>query len=209
MKKIVALFIIMCAGMSFAQNDEAYVDSMVTQKMAALEMQGNPEYFFRKSYCEGNIQMMILPNGKMCTSKSTYYTTYVFWKVEENAITIQKFDNCGSFNPITISLNKVMIKALKDKKALKTEEVKPFEGEKADKNTFGNMSVKSCHTEYKFIFGNDIFEKSFKEFDLTNNSKYKNIHAKYNQSLQIIKLDHEISKFLRNLEEVGRFIREN
>lgn len=209
MKKIITLFALMIAITTFAQNDEAFVDTMVAQKMAELEMQDNPEYFFRKSYCEGNIQMFILPSGKMCTSKSTYYTTFIFWKDAMDNMMIQKFDNCGSFTPITITINKIVSKSLKDKQALKTGEVKPYKGEEVDDNAFGNMSVKSCHKEYKFVFGNKTFDKSFKEFDLTNDSKYKNLNLKHNQSLQLITLDNELSKILQDFEEAGRFIREN
>ncbi len=209
MKKIFLIFTLLLSNIIFAQNDEAFVDTMVAQKMAEFEMQDIPEYFFRKNYCDGNIQMMILPNGKMCTSKSTYYTTYVFWKVDEENMKVQKFDNCGSFNALNVRLNKEIMKSLKDKQALKTGEVKPYEGVKIDDNAFGNMSVKSCHKEYKFVFGDQIFEKSFKEFDLTNDSKYKNINAKHNQSLQLIILDNELSNLLQSLEESGKFIREN
>lgn len=199
----------MASVLGFAQNDEDFVNSLVIQKMAELEMQDNPEYFFRKDYCEGNVQMMILPNGKMCSSKSTYYTTYVFWKDAMENYGIQKFDNCGSFAPVTISTNKIVSKSLKDKQTLKIETVKPYEGEEIDTNAFKNMSVESCHKKYKFVLGNETFEKSFKEYDLTNNSKYKNINAKHNQSLQLITLDNELSEILKGLEEAGRFIREN
>lgn len=195
--------------MVIAQNDEAFVDSLVAQKMAELEMQDNPEYFFRKNYCDGNIQIIILPNGDMCTSKSTYYSSYVFWKGEEGKMTIQKFDNCGSHSPISIALNKTISKSLKDRQDLKADQVKPYAGEKVDENVFGNMSVKSCHKEYKFAFGKETFEKSFNESDVRNDSKHQNVNAKYNQSLQLIKLDNEVSKILQNLEEAGRFLREN
>ncbi len=59
MKKILFLFILSITSICFAQNDEAFVDALVAQKMAELEMQENPEYFFRKDYCDGNIQMFI------------------------------------------------------------------------------------------------------------------------------------------------------
>jgi len=209
MKLIVHLFFLMFTVMSFAQNDEAFVDTMVAQKMAELEMQGNLEYFVRKSYCEGNIQMFILPNGKMCTSKSTYFTTFIFWKDAMENMMIQKFDNCGRFTSITIPINKAILKSLKDRQALKIGEVKPYKGAEVDGNPFGNMSVESCHKEYKFAFGNETFDKSFKEFDLSNDSKYKNLNAKHNQSLQLIILDKKLSNVLHEVEEAGKFIREN
>jgi hypothetical protein len=209
MKKTLFIFALIITSICFSQNDEAYVDALVAQKMAELEMQQHPEYFLRKSYCDGNIQLFIMPNGKHCSSKSTYYAVYVFWKEGEDILKVQKFDNCGSFTPFPISISKNIKKALKDKQTLKTEEVKPYNGEKIDNDAFGNMSVQSCHKEYKFIFGGNTFEKSFREFDLTNDSKYKNVNADHNRSLLLIKLDNDISEMIKNFEESGKFFREN
>ncbi len=208
MKKILLFFTLIIAAIGFAQNDEAFVDNQVSQKMAELELQQNPEYFFRKDYCEGNIQMFNLPDGKLCTSKSTYYSVYLFWKEDENIMKLQKFDNCGSFIPISISRKKTIEKIFKNKQALKQGEVKPYEGEKIDENAFGNMSVKSCHKEYKFVFDGKPFEKSFREFDLTSDSKYKNVNAEHNNSLELIKLDILISEMFKDMEDSGNLLRE-
>ena len=209
MKKTLLLFTFFMIAVGFAQNDEAYVDSIVAQKMAELELQQNPEYFFRKDYCDGNIQMFTMPDGKLCTSTSTYYSVYVFWKEDDKIMKLQKFDNCGSFKPISLGISKDMSKVLKNKNALKIGEVKPYEGEKVDTNAFGNMSVSSCHKEYKFAFGRDVFEKSFKEYDLGNDSKYKNVNAEHNNSLELIALDKEISELIKKFDENGKFFRED
>ncbi len=208
MKKMLFFFALITTSIGFAQNDEAFVDALVAQKMAELEMQQHPEYFLRKDYCDGNIQMFIMPDGKHCASKSTYYTVYVFWKEDEDMMKVQKFDNCGSFIPIPLGISKNMKKALKEKQDLKTEDVKPYKSEKVDNNAFENMSVQSCQKEYRFVFDGAVFEKSFKEFDLTNDSKYKNVNADHNKSLLLIKLDNDISEMIKNFEESGRFFRE-
>ncbi len=208
MKKLVVLFAFIFSSISFAQNDEAFVDRQVAQKMAELEMQENPEHFFRKDFCDGNIQMFTMPDGKLCTSTSTYYSVFVFWKEDEKIMKLQKFDNCGSFKPISISISKEMHKILKDRETLKKEEVKPYEGDKVDTNAFDNMAVKSCHKEFKFFFGKQQIEKSFKEFDLSNDSKYKNVNAEHNNSLNLIVLDKEISEMIKNFEQGGKFFRE-
>lgn len=208
MKKTLLLFTFFMIAVGFAQNDEAYVDSMVAQKMAELELQQNPEYFFRKDYCDGNIQMFNLPDGRLCSSKSTYYSVYVFWKEDKDIIKLQKFDNCGSFMPITLSRKKTFEKIFKEIEALRQGEVKPYKGEKVDTQAFGNMSVQSCHKEYRFVFDGKPFEKKFREFDLTNDSKYKNVNAEHNNSLELIKLDAVISEMVKNLDENGKFFRE-
>ncbi|MDC8000555.1 hypothetical protein POV26_05875 [Aequorivita todarodis] len=209
MKKTLLFFAFIITSVISAQNDEAFVDALVAQKMAVLEMQQNPEYFLRKDYCDGNIQIFILPDGSTCASKSTYYSVYVFWKEGEDVMKVQKFDNCGSFMSFPVAITKNIRKALKDKQALKTEEVKPYKAEKIDNDAYGNMPVQSCHKEYKFVFGGDVFEKKFKEFDLTNDSKYKNVNASHNKSLVLIKLDEEISEMIKHFEESGKFFREN
>ncbi|MGO3182904.1 MAG: hypothetical protein ACTIJ9_08740 [Aequorivita sp.] len=209
MTKIITLFVLMIATISFAQNDEAFVDSQVTQKMAGLELQGNSMFFTRKDYCDGNVQMFTMPSGNLCTSKSTYYTVYVFWKEEGDNLKVQKFDNCGSFRTITINGQKIL-KFLKSKhKELQSQTVKPYKGEEIDENAFDNMEVQSCSKEYRFNLNGASFEKSFNEFDLTNNSKFKNENADYNNSLELISLDKDLSTFINIFENKGKFIREN
>ncbi|AFL82403.1 hypothetical protein Aeqsu_2962 [Aequorivita sublithincola DSM 14238] len=209
MKKLLFFLLVTITCTVYAQNDLDYVNIIVNQKMAELEMQDTPEYFFRNDYCDGNIEIFKLRDGKICSSNSTYYAVYVFWKEDENTLNIQKFDNCGSFKPFTIVVTKAMARALKDKEKLMYEDVLPYKAEKVDDNAFGNMSVQSCHKNYKFVFDNKVFEKSFNQFDLTNESKYKNLNAAHNNSLALIKLDNEISEIVKNLEINGKFFREN
>ncbi|MDN3723663.1 hypothetical protein QRD02_04665 [Aequorivita sp. SDUM287046] len=209
MKKYILVSFIFISFMGFAQNDETFVDALVNQKLAELEMQQHPEYFLRKNYCEGNVQMFVMPNGKHCASKGTYYSVFVFWKEGEDVMKVQKFDNCGKFAPIPIAMGKNIKKILKDKETLKTEEVKPFKSEKVDENAFDNMSVTSCHTAYKFVLAQEVIEKWFSEFDLTNSSKNKNVNADHNKSLLIIKLDKDLSEMIKHFEETGTFVRQN
>lgn len=200
------ILFILYSSFGFAQNDEAFVDSLVSQKMAELEMQSNPEYFFRKDYCDGSIKMFTLPGGKLCTSKSTYYSVYVFWK-EDEQLQLQKFDNCGSYVPLKIQDSKLLKNVISMKDALKSEEIKSYKPEN-ETSLFANMSVKSCHKEYNFNLLGSSFEKEITEFDVSNDPEYKNKNAKYNNSLSLMKLDDEISKLVKNLEDKGKFYRE-
>ncbi len=208
MKKILFLLMLTASALSYGQHDEAYVNALVAQKMAELEMQDNPAYFYKKDYCLGHIQMFMLPNGERCTSESTYYAVYVFWQKEDKQWGLQKFDNCGTFRPFTVDFGKDIEKALKNRDALITDEVKPYKGEQIDDNAFGNMKVQACRKEYQFVFGGTSFEKSFKEFDLSNDSKYKNVNAQYNNNLPLVKLDAALSEMIKSLEEGGKFFRE-
>lgn len=209
MKIYISLLTLMISLVSFAQNDEAFVDSQVSQKIAELKLHGNSMFFSRKDYCEGNIQMFNMPNGALCSSKSTYYSAYVFWQEQGENLKVQKFDNCGSYIPVSINGQKIL-KFLKNKAVeLQSQEVKPYKGEKIEEKAFGNMSVQNCAKEYDFNLEGKNFEKHFQEYDLTNSSKYKNENAAYNNSLELISLDEDISKFIKIFENNGKFIREN
>jgi len=199
MKKVVLIFAFIVSNIIFAQNDKNFVDALVTQKMAELEMQANPLYFYKMDYCEGAIQSFILPEGERCTSSSTYYAVYVFWKDGE-IMKFQKFDNCGSFMPFPISFDRNMKKILTDKQTLKSEKLKPYN------KTRVNDLEQNCFIDYKFVISGEKFEKSFKESDLDRNAKDKT--SKYNNALHLIKIDSEISEQLKVFEKNGKFIRE-
>ena len=171
-------------------------------------MQSNPEYFSRKDYCIGKIQMFVMPDGSNCSSRSTYYSTYVFWK-EGELLKIQKFDNCGSFEPLTIGGEKLFKKITNTAEALKKEEVKPYESATTPENNTANMSVESCRKEYFFKINSQTFQKEFKEYDLTSDPTNKNINAKHNNSLALIDLDKEVSELIDELERKGKFYRQN
>ncbi len=208
MKKIIFILFLTMSTFSFSQNDEAFVDALVAQKMAELEMQANPEYFYRKEYCDGNSQAFTLRNGELCTSKNTYYAVYLFWREDEN-LRFQKFDNCGRFSPFTISASKQMARSLKEKEALKAEKIRPFASNKLNDATSENSAMQSCHKEYKFVFEGVTFEKSFKDIDLVEKSKKESKNANHNKSLALVKLEGEISELVRNFETAGKFFREN
>ncbi|MAP81268.1 MAG: hypothetical protein CL526_09290 [Aequorivita sp.] len=208
MKNILILFALITCGVCLAQNDEAYVDSLVSEKFAELESQQNKEYFSRKDYCKGKVMIFTLPNGEVCTSRTTYYAVYVFWRESENTYKLQKFDNCGSFRPLTIERNSHFKNLLSKVEILKSEVVKPFKAENIEDHPTGNMTVKSCHKEFKFALNGDKFEKKYDEFDLEKESTYRNLNAEYNNSLNLVKLSNHISEIVDKHEESGNFYRE-
>lgn len=186
--------------MGFSQNNKAFVDTQVAQKMAALEMQQNPEYFYRMVYCEGKIQSFTMPGGISCTSNSTYYAVYVFWKEDKDKFKMQKFDNCGSFIPFQVNFNKNINRILEEKLELKQEKfLKNINSEP--------LSVQPCYTDYKFVFGGQSFEKNYENSKLLSDGNKKNL--KHNNALLIVKLEAEISQLIRSLDEKGKFFREN
>src|SRR5690606_40116458 len=117
----VFFLLVLISQIGFSQKNKAFVDAQIAQKMAELEMQKNPEYFYRMVYCEGEKQSFTMPGGITCTSDSTYYAVYVFWKEDNDKFKMQKFDNCGSFIPFQVFFNKSTNRILEDKNELKTE----------------------------------------------------------------------------------------
>lgn len=206
MKQILFILIFVSSTGVFGQNDEAFVEAQLSQIKAELEMQQVSEYFMRKDYCQGNIQIFKMPNGSMCASTSTYYSVYVFWKNEDKTI-VQKVDNCGTYEKITIEESPLLEKVSNLKHQLQKEEVKPYKSEIEDPSPFGNMQVEDCRKEFTFHYDDLDFTKGFKEYDLSNESKFPNVNADYNNNLPLIKLDRNITRLLADLESNGKFRR--
>ncbi|MBT0608907.1 hypothetical protein [Aequorivita echinoideorum] len=206
MKKTFLLLLMLYSFFAISQNDEAYVDEQIAQRVAQFKMGNISDYIIRKDFCEGNIQMFKMPDGKMCSSASTYYSVYVFWK-ENEKLQVEKIDNCGSFEVLSVSDTKFFDKALEMKSKLENEEVKPYKPKNQEAKPTGNMQVQDCRKEFKFHLGNSDFEKSFKEYDLGNNSTYENVNSEYNNALPLVKLDRNISEIIETLESEGKFFR--
>lgn len=207
MKKLILFFFFPLFVM--AQNDEDFVDRLVMQKTAELEIQGNRHFFTRKEYCVGHIEMFTMPDGSLCTSKSTYYAVYVFWKEGDDGLRIQKFDNCGAYIPVAVPYIRKLSRITQNKEALAKEEIKAYESEEKDQDPYGNMEVESCQKEYFFSLNGSVFEKRFHNYDITEDSRFKNKNASHNRSLQLIHLEKELAATIKNLETKGRFYREN
>lgn len=206
MKKIVLMFVLVTSTVVFGQNDEAFIEEQLSQITAELEMQQVHEYVIRKDYCEGNIQIFRMPDGSRCATPSTYYSVYIFWKGEDKTY-IQKVDNCGTFEKITIEGSALLNKVSHLKNQLQKDVVKPYQSEKKDPSPFGNMKVEDCKKTFTFHYSDLDFEKEFKEYDLSNESKFPNINADYNNNLPLVKLDRNITQLLADMESNGKFKR--
>ena len=206
MKKLLIIFIFVASTVVFAQHDEAFVNAQLTHIKAELVKQQVPEYFVRKDYCEGNVQMFKMSDGSMCASSSTYYSVYVFWRNEDGTF-IQKIDNCGGFEKIKIVDSFLLDRVSSLKDQLQKEDVKPYTTEKQDLSPFGNMTVEDCKKEFTFHFGELDFIKEFKEYDLSSNSKFPNVNAAYNNELPLIQLDRDVTEIVADLELKRKFRR--
>jgi len=109
--------------MSFAQNDEAYVNSLISEFTQSLKNRNIDTFFITERYCLGKTRIFTLENGRMCTSQGTYYEVYVFWQ-EEGKSFIKKIDNCGLLSSLELANDQIFAFVSSNSKDLKQNTVK-------------------------------------------------------------------------------------
>jgi hypothetical protein len=183
-----------------AQNDEAYVDSLVTEFTKSLENRGINTYFTAKRYCLGQIEMFQVENGRMCSSRGTYFEVFVLWKEEDGAAMIKKIDNCGLFFTLPLATMNLYDQFIADRTQLLMEDVKPYEVANPENSPTLSTKVHPCGRSYFFKFNEENSSKNFKLYDLTNESSQKNLNFDYNNGLRIVALDASLDEVASMLE---------
>ena len=206
MKKLIIAVVLLISIASFSQNDEAYVDGLVSEFTEKLEQRNIKEYFYTKRHCLGNIQMFQMPQGRMCSSKGTYFETYVVWKEDNGKTMLKKFDNCGIFTSVEIISDDIILFVQENDKLLKRA-VKKYEVANPENAPTLSTKIHPCSREFKFTSGTVSYGQAYKEFYLTNESKYPNINFDYNKSLKVVELDAMMSEIIGTFDKQGKFIR--
>ena len=204
MKKSFIVFLLMISTGLAAQNDEAYVDTQVNGFTASLEKRGISTYYTVKRFCLGEIEMFQLSNGKMCSSKGTYYEVYVLWKEIDGGTMIKKLDNCGLFFSLPLPDPAIYEAFLSNVSRLQAEAVKPYEVANPENSPTLSTKVHPCRRTYSFKEGENSFNKSYKLYDLTNESKQKNLNYDYNNGLLIVELDKLLDTVIGMLDSQFR-----
>jgi hypothetical protein len=119
---------------------------------------------------------------------------------------MKKLDNCGSYKSIQINDDIVFDVFSENIDLLKEEEVKGYAVENPENVPVQRSDVYPCFREFLFNSGDDVFEKEYNLFDLTNESKYENLHYEYNKSLVVVDLDQIIEELIKDQE--SKFERE-
>jgi len=201
MKKLF-LFLLLIPLACFSQRDEAYVNDLTNYFGVSLKDKGVTNYFIYKPYCVGEIQMFMI-DGKMCTSKGTYYQSYVIWN-EEGVDYIKKFDNCGSYKTAKLSDTAISDFVANHYPALKDDEVKPYRSSAYTGTPELRKTPSPCFKYYSFHKDDRAFEKQFNDFDISNDSEGENLNYTFNQTLKLI----ELNQMMNNIIVSNDFVRE-
>ena len=136
--------------------------------------------------------------GKMCTSKGTYYEVYVVWQ-EEGKDFIKKIDNCGLFFTETLDNTTLYDFYQKEYPALIDDEVKPYRSTAFTGKPQLRKEVQPCFREFSFVKGSRVDDKKFNLFALSNESDGKNENYTFNQTLKLVALNKKMDTLLNSL----------
>lgn len=188
-----------------AQNNENKVDALAQDFSEKLAKRQITSFFYSKQYCIGNTVMFKNDDGSMCLSNGTYYEIYFIWK-EDDQVMLKKIDNCGLYYSLPVDGDLVYDSFIENVDQLKNEQVKGYMVENPENVPAQRTEIHSCFRKYKFTTEGNSFEQDYKLFDLTNKSKYENIHYEYNNNLRIVDIDKIIEALV--LENKSSFRRQ-
>jgi hypothetical protein len=204
MKYILLGVLLLLSSLSYAQHDETYVDKLVSEFTTNLKNRNINTYLLSKRYCEGRIEIFKLENGRMCSSKGTYYAVYVFWEEGDKAM-IKKIDNCGLFYSLELNDDGVMAFIIQHKNEIKNNPVKPYKMATAASGPISSTEIHSCKREV--TFQDDLatsLEQSYRLFDLTNDAKEANLNYASNNRLKVVELDKLMGTTIEQMENKFR-----
>ena len=201
MKNVLLGVLLLLGTIGYAQHDEAYVVELVSEFTTSLKKRNINTYLLSKRYCEGSIEMFKLENGRMCSSKGTYYSVYLFWEEGDKAM-IKKIDNCGLFYSLELNDNNVMAFVKQHTNEIKNNPVKPYKMATAASGPISSTEIHSCKREiaYQDEITNS-FEQSYRLFDLTNDAKEANLNYTSNNNLKVVELDQLMGTVIEQMEK--------
>jgi len=205
MKKLALIIFGIISTLSVAQNDKAYVDSLVSDFTMDLKNESVNDYFYMYKYCDGHIEMFTLKDGTTCMSKDTYYEVYIFWINRENVM-VKKIDNCGLYNSVLIDNSNLFEFAINNSKQLKNGDIKKYAVKNPENVPTQRTEIHSCKRKFQFNLANDSFGKEYNLYDLTNESKYENLNYESNNKLKIVELEKKIEALISQM--ASKFRRE-
>lgn len=203
MKKIILFIFGIMTMLSVAQNDKAYVDSLVSDFTNSLNNNAVSDYFYMVKFCDGHMEMFTLKDGKTCMSKGTYYEVYVFWK-EENKAMIKKIDNCGMFSSLSLSDGDLFDFAKNNSQQIQEGEVKKYAVKTPENVPKQRSEIHSCKRKFQFNLNSNSFKQEYNLYDLTNGSKYENLNYKSNNNLKIVELEKMTDAVITKMESKFR-----
>jgi len=203
MKFVLIISLLFLSTLVFSQNDEAHTDSLVVDFTAKLDNRGIETYAVTKRYCLGEINIFKLGNEKICTSKSTYFSVYVFWQ-EDGKNMIKKIDNCGLYLSVELPDNMVMDFMDRNKDDIMMHPIKPYEIESKLGGPIRSTETYPCSRVLRYVSPELSFDQSFDLFDLTNDALEDNINYDYNNSLQALEFEKLLTLVISQVDDEFR-----
>lgn len=203
MKKYILIAFLLLSVVASSQNDEAYVDMLVTEFTAKLEQRGITNWLYTKQFCIGSNEMFMMEGGKMCSSKDTYYEVYVVWK-EEGKVMIKKIDNCGLFYSLELQDDSALVYLESHFTAIQEQEIRPYKGQNTTGTPELRTSVEPCRRNYYFKTSEQAFAKKINPYDLSAGTSNPNINFEYNSGLSLTKFDSKLSAVIEAVEDSFR-----
>lgn len=199
MKKAALVMIMMMSLSLFAQNDEAYVNEQVNEFTSKLESRGINSWYTNKRFCDGSIEMFQMDDGRMCSSKGTYYAVYVVWE-EDGTSMIKKIDNCGLFYSIPLKSNELTSFVQENYTELQLNSVKPYKADNISGQPTLRTATHPCKRSFVFKNENGVMKQKYDLYDLTTSETNPNTNYDYNKALPIVTLDSKLDKVIGALE---------
>lgn len=188
MKKIALIYFLSIGIFCNSQNDEAYVDRIVSEFTETIK----GDWVSNKRYCTGENKMFFMSDGSRCMSKKTYYEVFVFWTMD-NKTFMKRFDSCGSFE--SNSFDKVVLN-YDFQIDINNKYVKKYEVSNPENAPKLSTKIHSCYRTFVFNSEGKSYENSYSLYDLTNESKQKNLNYQYNKELKVTELDSIIDTMI-------------
>lgn len=198
MKKIILILILTFNHLSYSQQKENKIDSLITEYTSELKINGVNDFFYVKIFCVGGTKI-VFPNE--CDS---FYETYLFWRINNRSF-IKKFDTCENYKQIDITETKILESFIENKDKLKNEVVKKYTTFENEKNSTILETDHSCFRMFQFQTENDSFINKFDLFDLTTDSDDKNLYYESNNKLKLVELSKMCDKLISKIKNGRQF----
>jgi hypothetical protein len=200
MKNILLVSLFLFSFSAFSQNDEARVDSLVTDFKKNLVERDISTFLVTKRYCMGEINIFKLGDEKICTSKSTYYAVYVFWQ-EEGKSMVKKIDNCGFYISLEAPDNMVLDFMEQHGQDIQQHPIKPYEIASKESGPIKSTETYPCSRVLTYVSPSLNIDQQFALFDLTNDALEDNINYAYNNGLKALELEEVLARAISQVDD--------
>ena len=208
MRNLLTICFLLLTAATLAQNkDKAYVEEQLLTFEASLKAKGITDFFYTQRFCNGTIEMFVMPDGTKCFSSGNYIASYVFWKEDDVAFSKQ-IDNCGMFETVPLENPLFFDDVMKHYNTYQNKPVKTYMVSRKKNEPSSRTAIENCLRVFKFNQGEVSFKQYFKLIDLTSVEEEPNIHYSYNKELEIVALDKKLDSIIPALKNHPNYKRQ-